>query len=276
MNEAHARVDTLTAAPVGLWPLVRVEFRRAFRPPFVAPSVVVVNGLLMTGAWFLLPTSWDDALFRLHGTFVFALVLASWMYADVPATNVLGVDAQASLNALDDPRALGRLLSARNLVLWFLVTPICVLVAVGIGVHEHQWTRTVLTITTIVIPPFGALGIAAWLGVRFPYHPIPLIERFGARKARWHMWGRWLTLVLLPYIIVPWLATLTILPAYALWTLTGKGLDTPLDDLQLAAGALVTLAVSIGMWSYGRRMSQRLVHRHLEYLKAYLADPTRG
>src|SRR3954471_9358353 len=35
--------------------LVRRELQRAFRPPFLEPTVVVVNGLLMTGAWFLLP-----------------------------------------------------------------------------------------------------------------------------------------------------------------------------------------------------------------------------
>ena len=45
----------------------------------------------------LLPPRWQDALFSLHGTFAFALVLASWMYADVPATNVLGVGANSLL-----------------------------------------------------------------------------------------------------------------------------------------------------------------------------------
>ena len=275
MNRENSTGNVDGATPK-LGPLVRQEFRRAFRSPYVAPSVVVINGLLMTGAWFLLPPRWQDALFSLHGTFAFALVLASWMYADVPATNVLGVGAQQSLEALDDPLVLGRLLNARDIVLWMLVTPICVLIALGIGVYETQWTRMVVTVVTIVVPPFGALGVAAWLGVRFPYHPISLAERWRARRSWWHMWGRWLALVLLPYIIVPGLAVLTLLPSYVFWTVTGRGQYAQLDDLRLAVGGLLTLAISLAMWKVGRRISMRLVRKHAEYLRSYLADPSRG
>ena len=93
MNRGSRPGRSDAAAPTRLGQLVRLEFGRAFLSPYVAPSVVVTNGLLMTAAWFLLPTRWQDALFSLHGTFAFALVLASWMYADVPATNVLGLGA---------------------------------------------------------------------------------------------------------------------------------------------------------------------------------------
>ena len=48
--------------------------------------MVAVNGLLMAGAWFLLPRGW---LFTLQSALAFPVVLSSWMYADVPATNVL-------------------------------------------------------------------------------------------------------------------------------------------------------------------------------------------
>ena len=41
-------------------------------------------------------------------------------------------------------------------------------------------------------------------------------------------------------------------------------------------GVCLALVVSLGMWRFGRRMSLRLVRRHAEYLKAYLADPSRG
>ena len=276
MNPASGPGHADAAAPPRLGPLVRLELRRAFQSPYVAPSVVVINGLLMTGAWFLLPTRWQDALFSLHGTFAFSLVLASWMYADVPATNVLGVGAQRTLEALDDPVALGRLLNARDIVLWMLVTPICVAVALGIGIYETQWTRLAVTVVMIVVPPFGALGVAAWLGVRFPYHPISLAERWRARRSWRHMWVRWLALVLLPYVLVPSLAVIALVPSYALWTVTGSGQYAPLDDLRLAAGGVVALAVSLAMWRLGRRMSLRLVRRHDEYLKSYLADPSRG
>ena len=59
--------------------MLKRELRRALHPPFETPLVVVFNGLLMTGAWFLLPTAAQDALFTIHGSWAFALVLSSWM-----------------------------------------------------------------------------------------------------------------------------------------------------------------------------------------------------
>src|SRR5262249_36338604 len=153
----------------------------------------------------------QDALFTIHGSWAFALVLSSWMYADVPATNVLGTGATASLEVLDDPRGLRMLLATRNFVLWLFVTPICVAIAIIVGIQEGDVTRTALVVVAIVVPPFGALGISAWLGVRFPYHPIALRERWERGKhARRHYVYRWITLVLLPYGLVPYLSVLTL------------------------------------------------------------------
>jgi hypothetical protein len=257
--------------------VVMRELRRALHPPFETPAVVIVNGLLMTGAWLFLPTAAQDALFAIHGDFAFALVLSSWMYADVPATNVLGTGAQASLEVLDDPRGLRRLLIARNFVLWMFVTPICVLVAIGIGIYEGDAIRTALVVVAIIVPPFGALGISAWLGVWFPYHPIPLAERWRLRTtSRFHMLYRWLALVLTPYVLVPFLAALTLVPAYVLWFIADNGLSTRVSDGWFAVGALLTCAVSLGLWFIGLRGSTRIVHGHHDELVAYLGDPTRG
>ena len=54
-------------------------------------------------------------MFTLHGSLAFALVLAAWMYADVPATNVLAPDRQRVMAAIDDPVLLRRLLYAKNI-----------------------------------------------------------------------------------------------------------------------------------------------------------------
>lgn len=257
--------------------VIRRELRRALHPPYETPIVVVVNGLLMTGAWLFLPTGAQDALFTIHSNFAFALVLSSWMYADVPATNVLGTGAAASLEVLDDPRGMRRLLIARNIVLWMFVTPICVLVAIGIGIYEADWTRTSLVIVAIIVPPFGALGVSAWLGVWFPYHPIPLAERWHRRAtSRFHMLYRWLALVLTPYVLVPTIAALTLVPAYVLWAMTGHGLGSRVSDGWFALGTLITCAVSLGLWFIGLRVSTRIVRRHRDTLAAYLADPSRG
>ena len=84
--------DVHVALPASLLQALRIEFGRALHAPYVLPSVVVVNGLLMTGLWLWAPGSWKNSLFSLHGPLAFALVLGGWMIADVPATNLLGGD----------------------------------------------------------------------------------------------------------------------------------------------------------------------------------------
>ena len=68
--------------------------------------VVAVNGVLVTAAWLWLPLPLQDLVFTLHGALAFPVVLATWMLADVPATNVLGSDADRVLATLDDPAGL--------------------------------------------------------------------------------------------------------------------------------------------------------------------------
>ena len=62
--------------------------------PYETLLTVAINGALMSSAWFFLPAGLKDKVFTLHGTLAYALVLAAWMYSDVPATNVLGPDAK--------------------------------------------------------------------------------------------------------------------------------------------------------------------------------------
>jgi len=126
---------------------LRAEFGRALRPPYETPAVVVMNGLLMTGAWLLLPRSW---FFDFTGTMAFPIILAGWMYADVPATNVFGPDSRRILAAFDDGRELRLLLFAKNAVLWLFVTPLCIAIAFGLGVAEHQAIVTALSIVVML------------------------------------------------------------------------------------------------------------------------------
>jgi hypothetical protein len=259
-----------------LWALVRIELRRAFRPPYEAPIVVAVNGALMAGGWLLLPARWHDALFRLHGPFAFPMVLAAWMYADVPATNVLGADARRSREVLDDPAGLRRMLTARAVMLWLLVSPLCVLVALGIGFYEQQWTSTALSIVEILIVPLGALGVAAWVGVRFPYHPIPLGDRWRRRRPLRHMLLRWSVLILIPYGLVPALNVAISLPSFAIWAVTEHGLSRPVSDARFALGTLAAATMSILVFVLAREVSVRIAHKHRDELSAYLADSSQG
>ena len=134
--------DATVALPATLPAALRAEFRRAAHPPYETPNVVVGNGLLMTACWVFLPASVVSFVFSFHGVLAFALVLASWMYSDVPATNVLGGDAARSSAALGDPAMLRRMWYAKNLVLWALITPLCTVVAIGLGIYEHRLATT--------------------------------------------------------------------------------------------------------------------------------------
>ncbi|MFI5040599.1 MAG: hypothetical protein ACHQNA_01900 [Acidimicrobiales bacterium] len=250
--------------------LVRAEFAQAFRSPYEVPIVVAANGALMSGAWFLLPSWLKDWLFTLHGPLAFAVVLAGWMYSDVPATNVLAPDRKRVLEAIDDPAALRRILFARNIVLWLLVAPLCMLLAIVIGISSDRWPPTLLSIVAIAVVPFGALGIAAWVGILLPYHPLGLRERWEHRRPVVHT-VRWLALVLVPYVLVPALATLVVLPSFALWAaMSPRGLHGRLPDDHLAAGIVLACVVSAAAWFGGHRVGIALAGRHRDKLVSYL------
>jgi hypothetical protein len=263
--------------PTTMRQAVRLEYARAFHSPYEVPIVVVVNGALMSGLWFLLPTHWKNALFSLHGTLAFAMVLAGWMLSDVPATNLLGPDARRVRSALDDPVMFRRLLYAKNIVLWSLVAPLCTVVAIGIGVNSHDYTAMIFSILAIVVMPFGTLGVSAWLGIRFPYHPIPISERWTHRRPWFHMIIRWTALILTPYGLVPVLAVAFLAPSLALWGVFAQhGLSAKLSDGEFAWGILIACALSVVGAVGGHRVGERWARRRKAELSAYLADPSLG
>jgi hypothetical protein len=271
---AAAAVPTL---PATLPAAVRAEFRRALRPPYETPSVVVGNGLLMAACWTLLPASVVSSVFRFHGPLAFALVLATWMYSDVPATNLLGGDAGPSIAALPDPVVLRRMWYAKNLVLWALVTPLCTLVAIGIGIYDNQLVTTALTVVWIATVPLGALGFSSWVGVWFPYHVLPLRYRWERRSRWWRMLGRWMVLLLTPYAVVPLLTVVLTLPSVLLWTAVAPGEQrSRISDAQFAWGLLVAAALAVAAWIVGHRYGPLLAHRRREWLTGFLGDPERG
>ncbi|MBV8463631.1 MAG: hypothetical protein JO368_10080 [Acidimicrobiales bacterium] len=256
---------------------MRTELGRAFEPPYETPIVVVVNGALMSLSWFFLPPELKNALFSLHGTLAFALVLAGWMFSDVPATNVLGPDAERVLAALDDPVMLRRLLYAKNVVLWIFVAPLCSVIALAIGLNADDLTATVISIVAIAIVPFGALGVSAWLGIRFPYHPIPLSERWRHRRPWRHMIVRWFGLAVTPYVLVPAILALFMLPSLAFWSAFAEhGLRSRLSDTEYAVGILIACALAVGGSAGGHRFGTRLAHHRRADLRSYLSDPSLG
>ena len=87
---------------------------------------------------------------------------------------------------LDDPAKLRRLLYAKNLVLWAFVAPVCSLVAVIIGLSDHDYAGMGPRRLRHHGGAIRRLGISAWVGIRFPYNPIPLRERRAHRRSWRH------------------------------------------------------------------------------------------
>ena len=129
---------------------VAAEMGQAFSPPYQVPIVVAVNGLLMAGAWFLLPRGW---LFTLQSALAFPVALSSWMCADVPATNVLGPDRIRVLEALGDRTMISRLLLAKTAVLWVFVAPLCAVLALVAGLEHHATLLIGAEIIAICVVP---------------------------------------------------------------------------------------------------------------------------
>jgi hypothetical protein len=276
MYEGQASTSASAPAPATMRAAVRAEWRRALHPPYETPSVVVGNGLLLTACWTLLPASAVSSLFRFHGPLVFAAVLATWMYSDVPATNLLGGDPQRSIAALPDPVVLRRMWYAKNVIVWALVTPVCALIAIGIGIYENRLGTTLLTVLWIAAVPLGALGFSSWLGVWFPYHVLPLRYRW-ARRRRWRrMLARRLALVLAPYAVVPLLTAVLTLPSVLLWAAVAPAKPAKITDEQFAWGLLLAAVLAVTAWTVGHWLGPRLAHRRSETLTEFLRDPERG
>ena len=263
--------------PTSLVEATQWELRRAVHRPFTVPAVVSFNALLMTGAWFLLPVKWQDWLFTLHGPSAFAMVMAFWMYADVPATNVLAPDRKRVLAALEQPAMLRRLLYAKNITLWCFVAPFCAIVAVVIGFVDHDWPPVLVSITAIGVVPFGVLGISGWVGILWPYHPRELSFRWKHRREWWHMIVRWSALVLMPYAVVPMLGLLVITPSLLLWSmLSSNGLSSRLPTAHFAGGIALAGVVSIAAFYAGSSIGLDMIRRRQHRLHSYLIDPDRG
>jgi hypothetical protein len=263
--------------PTELIRAVRTELRRAFHPPFEVPVIVAINGTAVTLAWFLAPPGLVKLLFTFHGPLGFPMALAGWMLSDVPATNLIGADPGWTLAALPDRRALRRMYRAKNLVLWLLVAPVALTIAVVVGVHEHRPLATIFTLLWIGVVPLGALGLAQWLGILLPYHPVPLRRRWAHRRP-YRRQLRWLILAVTPYGLVPALVLVLSVPTLLLWVFTVRmnWYTDPRADRDFAWGVSLGAFLSLAVWFGGVRLSARLTQHRAARLTPFLADPDRG
>ncbi len=91
------------------------------------------------------------------------------------------------------------------------------------------------------------------------------------------MLGRWGTLVLLPYAVVPALSVAFMAPTLLVWGLTSKsGLSKQLPDNDVGLGIALACGIAVAAVYLGQRLSLRFIARRRSRLVAYLSDPQRG
>jgi hypothetical protein len=283
-----------TTMPDSFRAAVVSEMGQAFSPPYQIPITVVVNAVLMAAFWFLVPRS---LMFSVTSPLAFPVVLASWMYSDVPATNVLAPDRVRSLAALDDPKMMNRLLGAKAAVLWIFVAPFCSLIALFSGIKHHNPLIAVTAMLAICVVPIGCLPVAALVGIRWPYHPLELRYRWEHRKPFFRMIVRWTVLILVPYGLVPMLSVIMIVPALVILVrshednsyvvnfineIVGKlGIHVapgthPMSNQMFMLCVGVTCVIAVATWIFGRWANLRLIKRRRTPIEEWLSDPTMG
>jgi hypothetical protein len=252
---------------------LRDEFRRVFRSPWDDVIAVVVNAALVTLLWFLLPSAAKDWLFVLQGPAAFAIVLETWMLADVPATNMLGKDVDTMVPALADPSRLQQLLRAKSVALALLVGIPSAVVSIVIGIYDGSYLRGFMLACVLIALPFGAASIAAWLGIIIPYRPLPLRWRWANRKP-WRATIRWVSLLIIPFVLVPIVSCLLLGPAVFVGVLIGGRDDAGrMTSTATVTGTLVACVLSAAAFKVGPRVSTYLAARRGNRVRVLLADP---
>jgi hypothetical protein len=256
---------------------IMAEYRRIFterRDDLVAVSF---NALLVTFCWFLLPDKIVNWLFTLHGALAFPYFLEMWMLGDTPATNVAGRDAVRAVEQLRDPAALRLWLRAKHLVLASLVGPTAAIVAVIIGIVQHRYDMAAAVAITLLFLPLGVLSIAAWVGLWVPYHPRKLLWRWAHRSDWRAALLRWIVLVLLPFLVVPIIAVVLLIPTLIIWITAHQGYPPhEMAPAGLWIGTAVSVLISLIVFAWAPTVAVKIARRRQAKLHGYLSDPEHG
>ena len=258
----------------GLRQAVVSEYRRVVTPPLEIPTALVTNGALMVAAWFLLPPRAHAFMFSLNGPLAFPIILASWMLADTPATNVMGSSPAVALSVLKDQAAYWRWLAARCIVIGSLVGVACAAGVMYVAVGHYPWSEIVWACALVAFLPVGVLPVAAWLGIVFPFHARSLRWRWQHRRA-WRSHLRWVALAFAPFFYVPLIGAAILSPGVQL-ARSIKLPDQPLTPAQFGISAAVVCATAVVAAAIGLWVARRLLAWRATHLAAYLASTERG
>jgi hypothetical protein len=256
---------------------IGAEYRRIFSERRDDLTAVSFNAVLVTLCWFLLPDSIRNWIFTLHGALAFPYVLEMWMLGDTPATNVAGRDAVRALSQLPDPAGLRLWLRAKHLVLASFVGPTAAIVAVVIGLVQHRYQVAAAVALTLLFLPLGVLSVAAWVGLWLPYHPRKLLWRWGHRTDWRAALLRWGVLVLLPFMVVPAIAIMLLIPSLIIWIIAHQGHPPhEMDPVGLWIGTVVSVVVSLIVFVWAPSVATKIARRRYAELHGYLSNPEHG
>jgi hypothetical protein len=88
---------------------------------------------------------------------------------------------------------------------------------------------------------------------------------------------RWFSLALTPYILVPTILAILLLPSLAFWSAFAEhGLQSKLSNTEYALGMLIACVLAVAGSIGGHRLGARLAQRRRAALSAYLADSSLG
>ncbi len=184
-------------SPLRWGPVQRVtaELRWAFTPPRWWLSGVAIN-LGLSLLWLL----WDPVPHEGHRDWVVLVgtYFASFIFADVTTTNVLGLDAVRTRRGLEHGIGLGRVLLTKNLALLVLVGLPTMVLTAGLTVQAEGWSRLAVTLPNVALPMLAWLGVGNLVSVLLPVVTVPIRQRWQQRR---HVRStvRWLTHLALPY-----------------------------------------------------------------------------
>jgi hypothetical protein len=256
---------------------VSSEYRRIFTERRDDLIAVSFNALLVTICWYLLPTNILNWLFTLHGALAFPYFLEMWMLGDTPATNVAGRDAARAVAQLHDPAAMRLWLRAKHLVLASFVGPTAAIVAIVIGLVQHRYEAAAAVALTLLFLPLGVLSVAAWVGLWLPFHPQKLAWRWQHRSDWRAAVLRWGLLVFLPFMVVPLIAVILLIPSLIIWIIAHQGYPPQhMNPVGLWIGTAVAVAVSLIVFGWAPTVASKIALRRYDRLHGYLSNPEHG
>ncbi len=246
-----------------LWQQVRTELRETMRPPFEIYSIIAINVTLVLICWFLI----NPALIARHTGLIFLpAVLASWAFCDVPATNLYGADPKRFLPILDKPKDIRREFMAKNIVLWILISPACVLFSIILAPSQNDAIVSLAIIVAVSFLPFGYLGVSSLMAPLLPFHKMPWRQRLKRRDT----WWRWIIACLSPYVLATPAAIITVIPAAIFFAIFGD------SQTSYLIGAILMTPWALLLWQIMLRITFKVTKRRHQFLVEFLSDPSRG